>query len=113
MMESAPADPDVSARQPLTPTLHSEAEEPSGSPVADQPLEVDGQPPDQVGRRWQAILFAPVGDGTTRRRGSDAVRLGLSVLVVLVCWLAAMADSNTEHSVASALSPPPGRAMRN
>ncbi len=107
MMESAPADPDVSATTTAHPDAAPEAEEPSGSPVADQPLEVDGQPPDRVGRRWQAILFAPVGDGTTRRRGSDAVRLGLSVLVVLACWLVALANSNTEHSVASALSPPP------
>jgi uncharacterized membrane protein YbhN (UPF0104 family) len=58
-------------------------------------------------RSWRAIVFAPVGDGQTRRRGSDAVRLGAAVLAVLICWLATKANSNTEHSIATTLSSPP------
>ncbi len=107
MMDSAPADPDVSATTAAPPDGAQETEDGAGPPAADQPLEAEGQRPEEGGRRWQAVLFAPVGDGTTRRRGSDAVRLGLSVLVVLVCWLVALANSNTEHAVASALSPAP------
>ncbi len=79
----------------------------SGPVVADRLPEAGGDHGDRADRTWRAILFAPVGDGATRRRGSDAFRLGLSVLVVLVCWLAAVANSNSEHSVATTLSPPP------
>ncbi len=61
----------------------------------------------QSGRSWRATFFAPVGDGQTRRRGSDAIRLGLAVLVVLLCWLFTRANSNAEHSIASVLSSPP------
>ena len=58
-------------------------------------------------RSWRAIVFAPVGDGQTRRRGSDAVRLGAAVVAVLICWLATEANSNTEHAIATTLSSPP------
>jgi uncharacterized membrane protein YbhN (UPF0104 family) len=107
MMESAPVDPDVSVTTAAPPDGAQETEGGTGPPVTDQPLEAGGQRPEGVGRRWQAILFAPVGDGTTRRRGSDAVRLGLAALVVLACWLVALANSDTERSIASALSPAP------
>ena len=56
---------------------------------------------------WRAIVFAPVGDGQTRRRGSDALRLGAAVIVVLVCWLVTKANSNTEHAIATTLASPP------
>ena len=59
------------------------------------------------GRTWKAIVFAPVGDGQTRRRGSDAFRLGVGSLVVLLCWVFTKANSNTEHAIASTLSSPP------
>ena len=59
------------------------------------------------GRRWRAIVFAPVGDGQTRRRGSDAVRVGLAVLALLVCWVITRANSNAEHAIATTLSSPP------
>jgi uncharacterized membrane protein YbhN (UPF0104 family) len=59
------------------------------------------------GRRWRAIVFAPVGDGQTRRRGSDGVRVGLAVLALLVCWVITRANSNAEHAVATSLSSPP------
>lgn len=59
------------------------------------------------GRSWRALFFAPVGDGQTRRRGSDAVRLGLAVLVVVLCWVVTRADSSTEQVVASTMSSAP------
>ncbi len=52
-------------------------------------------------------MFAPVGDGQTRRRGSDAVRVGLAVLALLLCWVITRANSNTEHALATTLSSPP------
>ncbi|HUY65731.1 MAG TPA: lysylphosphatidylglycerol synthase domain-containing protein [Acidimicrobiales bacterium] len=48
-----------------------------------------------------------MGDGQTRRRGSDAIRLGLAGVVLLVCWLATKANTNLEHSIATTLGSPP------
>ncbi len=59
------------------------------------------------GSRWRAIVFAPVGDGQTRRRGSDAVKLGLAVVALAVCWLATKTNSGLEHTVATTLGSPP------
>lgn len=58
-------------------------------------------------RPWRAIFFAPVGDGRTRRRGSDAVRLVLAVLAVLLCWVVTKANSSTEQTVASTMASAP------
>jgi len=59
------------------------------------------------GGRWRAIVFAPVGDGQTRRRGSDAVKLGLAAVALLVCWLGTKTDSGLEHTIATTLGSPP------
>jgi uncharacterized membrane protein YbhN (UPF0104 family) len=59
-------------------------------------------------RSWKAIFFAPAGDGRVRRRGSDGIRLGASVVAVLVCWVVTRANSKTEHSVATTLASAPG-----
>jgi hypothetical protein len=63
----------------------------------------------QVLGSWRAIVFAPIGDGQTRRRGSDAFRLGTAVLGVFL-WLATMANSHAEHTIATmpGLSSPTG-----
>jgi len=106
MMESAPADPDVSATAAAPRDGAQETEDGAAALVTER-LEAGAPSLGGAGRPWRAILFAPVGDGTTRRRGSDAVRLGLSALVVLACWVVALANSNTEHSIASTLSPAP------
>jgi glycosyltransferase 2 family protein len=53
------------------------------------------------------VLFAPVGDGQTRRRGSDAFRLASAVVGVVLCWVVIHADSNTEHQVATTLASAP------
>ena len=70
----------------------------------------DGEPNHRhrwSGRPWRAILFAPIGDGQTRRRGSDGVRVGLSVLVVLLCWLATQVNPSSEKAVVNAVTPVP------
>ncbi len=70
-------------------------------------------PPESGGRghraagSWRAILFAPVGDGQRRRRGSDAFRVGLCLLVVVLCWLITTLNSSSEAAIAHALTPPP------
>jgi uncharacterized membrane protein YbhN (UPF0104 family) len=59
------------------------------------------------GRSWRAIFFAPVGDGRRRRRGSDAFRAGISVVVVLVCWLATRINPSSEKALIAILASPP------
>jgi uncharacterized membrane protein YbhN (UPF0104 family) len=57
--------------------------------------------------RWWAIVYAPVGDGQTRRRGGDAFRLGAAVIVVLCCWLLTRVNSSSEHTIATTMASPP------
>ena len=68
---------------------------------------VTPRPRRATGGSWRAIFFAPVGDGQTRRRGSDAVRLALSVLVVLLCLVVTRVNSSSETAVVKALTPVP------
>ncbi len=78
-----------------------------GDPAPDV---VDATSPGQtvsVARTWRSILFAPLGDGQTRRRGTDVVWFGLSCVVVIVCWLVTRANSHAERDVVRALTPPP------
>ena len=61
----------------------------------------------RFGHVSRSLFFAPHGDGQTRRRGSDATRVTLSILAVVVCWLAVKASSHVEHAIANGLSPAP------
>jgi len=58
-------------------------------------------------RSWRAIFFAPVGDGRRRRRGSDAIRVGIALLVVVICWLATRVNPSSEKALISAVTPVP------
>ena len=58
-------------------------------------------------RRLRATVLGPRGGGTTRRRASDAVRLGLAVVVVAVSIPVMRANSAVELSIVRALHPPP------
>jgi uncharacterized protein (TIRG00374 family) len=57
--------------------------------------------------RLRATVLGPRGGGTTRRRASDAFRLGLAVVVVTVSIPVIRANSPVELSVVRALHPPP------
>ena len=59
------------------------------------------------GRSWWALVLAPVGDGQTRRRGSDIVRAVLAALTLLLCWVAVRAGVHVEVDIVSAISSPP------
>jgi uncharacterized protein (TIRG00374 family) len=59
------------------------------------------------GRRLRAAVLGPRGGGTTRRRASDAFRLGLAVVVVAVSIPVIRANSAAELKIAHALNPPP------
>ncbi|HEX3841920.1 MAG TPA: lysylphosphatidylglycerol synthase transmembrane domain-containing protein [Acidimicrobiales bacterium] len=61
----------------------------------------------RMAEAWYSLVFAPRGDGQTKRRGSDGLKLGAAVLIVLCCWLIAGANSNLEKSVAHFLFPAP------
>jgi hypothetical protein len=58
-------------------------------------------------RDWRSVVFAPLGDGQRRRRGSDGVRLGVAVLATLCAVLALQSNSRPEQVIAGVLSPPP------
>src|SRR6201996_9761231 len=58
--------------------------------------------------RLRAAVLGPHGGGTTRRRASDAVRLGVAILVVTVSVPVMRANSAIELSVVRWLNPPPG-----
>jgi uncharacterized membrane protein YbhN (UPF0104 family) len=49
-------------------------------------------------------VFAPVGDGATRRRGSDGLRVVVMVLAVLCCWLITLGVAAPEISVTKFLT---------
>ena len=58
-------------------------------------------------QRWRAAVLGPRGGGTTRRRASDAFRLGFAAAVVAVSVPVMQANSAAELSVVHALNPPP------
>jgi len=58
-------------------------------------------------RRLRAAVLGPRGGGTTRRRASDAIRLGLAIIVVAVSIPVMRANSALELSIVRALHPPP------
>jgi len=57
--------------------------------------------------RLRAAVLGPRGGGTTRRRASDAFRLGAAVVVVAVSVPVMQANSAAELRIAHALNPPP------
>ena len=56
---------------------------------------------------WRSVMFAPVGDGQRRRRGSDGVRLALAVLALACCVLIIHYNSRIDQAIAQVIHPPP------
>ncbi|HXW33283.1 MAG TPA: hypothetical protein VEJ87_01810, partial [Acidimicrobiales bacterium] len=56
---------------------------------------------------WRSLILAPVGDGKRRRRGSDGIRLIVSILATLCSVLVIQSNSHPEIVIAKVLSPPP------
>ncbi len=52
-------------------------------------------------------MFAPVGDGQRRRRGSDGVRLATAVLALVCCVLVIHYDSRIDQAIVQVIHPPP------
>jgi len=65
------------------------------------------KPPGAAARRWQAIILASAGDGKTRRRASDAVRLAGAALVFVVSVAVIRWSPSIEIRLAHLLNSPP------
>ena len=52
-------------------------------------------------------MFAPVGSGQRRRRGSDGVRLAAAVLILACCLLVIRYDSRIDRAITQVIHPPP------
>ena len=63
------------------------------------------QPPPLAG--WRAILFAPVGDGQRRRRGSDGARLAFAIFALICCLLIIHYNSRIDRAIIEVIHPPP------
>jgi uncharacterized membrane protein YbhN (UPF0104 family) len=58
-------------------------------------------------RGWRSVIFAPVGDGQRRRRGSDGLRLAAAVLTLVCCLLVIRYDSRIDRAIVQVIHPPP------
>ena len=58
-------------------------------------------------RGWRSVMFAPVGGGQRRRRGSDGMRLAAAVLALACCLLVIRYDSRIDRAVTQVIHPPP------
>jgi glycosyltransferase 2 family protein len=77
----------------------SQAQDPVRSAAAPaQPLPLAG---------WRAILFAPVGDGQRRRRGSDGARLAFAIFALICCLLIIHYNSRIDRAIIEVIHPPP------
>ncbi len=58
-------------------------------------------------QRVRSLLLGPHGGGTTRRRASDAVRVCIAAVLVVICVPLAQANTSLEIHISDLLSPPP------
>ena len=71
-------------------------------------VESASSPPEQhLLRGWRSVMFAPVGSGQRRRRGSDGVRLAAAVLILVCCLLVIRYDSRIDRAITQVIHPPP------
>ena len=82
------------------------------APVRRQALHVIDQsvgslPEPHALRGWRSIVFAPVGDGQRRRRGSDGARLAAAILALLCCVLVIRYNSRIDRAIVEVIHPPP------
>jgi uncharacterized membrane protein YbhN (UPF0104 family) len=75
--------------------------------VAEDLIESTGSLSGQLARGWRSVLFAPVGDGQRRRRGSDGVRVACAILALVCCVLVIRYDSRVDRAVIGVIHPPP------
>ena len=80
----------------------------TSQPQAEEPVAVaPARPRPSLLRDWRSILFAPVGDGQRRRRGSDGLRLAGAILGLVCCLLIIRYDSRIDRAIVQVIHPPP------
>src|SRR5580693_7859519 len=67
----------------------------------------DPRPGPHLLLRWRSALFAPVGAGQRRRRGSDGLRLAGAILALVCCVLIIRYDSRIDRAIVQVIHPPP------
>ncbi len=60
-----------------------------------------------VWQRWRSIVFAPIGDGQRRRRGSDGLRVAAAIAGLLVCLLLIHYGVRVDRTITRVVNPPP------
>src|SRR3954462_13576670 len=86
--------------------------DPGRSAWSDEGVTTDLAPP-VVGarrhpvRRWRSFVFAPVGDGSTRRRASDAVRVGLALVALAAIIVMIRQGLSLDQDIVDAVTPTP------
>jgi uncharacterized protein (TIRG00374 family) len=58
-------------------------------------------------QRVRSLVLGPHGGGTTRRRASDAVRVGIAAVLLVICVPLVQANTSVEIHVTELLTPPP------
>jgi len=58
-------------------------------------------------QRWRSLVFAPVGDGQRRRRGSDGVKLAAATAATLCCVLIIHYGYRVDRAITRVVNPPP------
>ena len=58
-------------------------------------------------QRWRSLVFAPVGDGQRRRRGSDGIRLAAATAGLLCCVLIIHYGYRVDRTITRVVNPPP------
>ncbi len=59
------------------------------------------------GQRVRSLVLGPHGGGTTRRRASDAVRVGLAAVLLVICIPLVEANTSVEIHLTELVTPPP------
>jgi glycosyltransferase 2 family protein len=58
-------------------------------------------------RDWRSVIFAPVGSGQRRRRGSDGARLATAAVALACCLLIIRYDSRIDRAITQVIHPSP------
>ena len=81
------------------------------APAADMAVMPTSAPGDVGHTPWsqrvRSLLLGPHGGGTTRRRASDAVRVGIAAVLLVICIPLVQANTSVEIHVTELVTPPP------
>jgi glycosyltransferase 2 family protein len=82
----------------------------SAASVSDHLPEADHSSPDDastIGRGWRSVVFAPIGEGQRRRRGSDGTRLAAAALALFTCLVVIRYNSRIDRAIVQVIHPAP------